>query len=148
MTRVLGPDHPHTLRARGNLALVLYAQGRLGEAETENGAALQTMTRVLGADHPYTLTTRGNLALVLRDRERLEEAEAERAAPPPGTILLAGRRVALSETSARNTQRAYLVQYPAPNGPHRLMWGGTRCQDLWLAVPEPASTRLGLVIPV
>ncbi|MFJ8134328.1 tetratricopeptide repeat protein, partial [Streptomyces hydrogenans] len=59
---LLGPDHPHSLTSRGNLA-----QWR-GEAGDPAGAAdaytelLDDCLRVLGPDHPHTLTSRGNLA--------------------------------------------------------------------------------------
>ena len=60
--QILGPDHPHTLDTRGNLA---YWRGEAGDAA---GAAvacevlLADYLRVLGPDHPHTLTTRHNLA--------------------------------------------------------------------------------------
>jgi hypothetical protein len=61
MVRVLGPDHPHTLTARSNLA---YWREQAGEAA---GAAdafeeLPNRVRVLGADHPDTLITGRNFA--------------------------------------------------------------------------------------
>ncbi|MFC5855022.1 tetratricopeptide repeat protein [Streptomyces chlorus] len=60
--RVLGADHPATLRTRSNLA------HWRGEAGDEAGAAadfdrlLTDRKRVLGADHPATLTARERLA--------------------------------------------------------------------------------------
>ncbi|HLU98666.1 MAG TPA: tetratricopeptide repeat protein [Thermobifida alba] len=35
--RTLGPEHPHTLASRNNLASVLQALGRLDEAEEVRG---------------------------------------------------------------------------------------------------------------
>jgi hypothetical protein len=58
----LGPDHPHTLAARNNLA------GLRGEAGDAAGAAAATeelladCLRVLGSDHQDTLAARSNLA--------------------------------------------------------------------------------------
>lgn len=49
-----GADHPHTLRARADLALVLHAAGHTVQAQTLIDDVAETSTRVLGADHPYT----------------------------------------------------------------------------------------------
>jgi tetratricopeptide (TPR) repeat protein len=65
--RVLGPDHPSTLTARGNLAIAYRDAGRVAEAMPLFERALADMERVLGADHPDTLSTRGNLALAYQD---------------------------------------------------------------------------------
>ncbi|MEU4781083.1 tetratricopeptide repeat protein, partial [Micromonospora sp. NPDC023633] len=60
--RVLGPDHPDTLAAYGDLA------HRRGMADDSAGAVaayeqlLADYLRVLEPDHPRTLTTRGSLA--------------------------------------------------------------------------------------
>ncbi|WP_404818705.1 tetratricopeptide repeat protein [Streptomyces triticiradicis] len=60
--RLLGPDHPDTLSARGHLA---YWQGMAGDA---GGAAaafaqlLEDCLRVLGPDHPGTRATREGAA--------------------------------------------------------------------------------------
>ncbi|WP_261386927.1 tetratricopeptide repeat protein, partial [Streptomyces sp. BK340] len=58
----LGPDHPHTLTARHNLA---YWRGEAGDAAGATAAYEQLLTdqvRVQGKDHPHTLATRHNLA--------------------------------------------------------------------------------------
>ena len=60
--RVLGADHPQTLRSRGNLALAYEAAGDLGRAIPLLEQALADRERVLGADHPDTLASRNNLA--------------------------------------------------------------------------------------
>ncbi|MFI6138861.1 tetratricopeptide repeat protein, partial [Streptomyces griseus] len=60
--RVLGPDHPHTLNSRNNLANAL---SRLGEHQQAADLHRQNLTdyeRVLGPDHPHTLNSRNNLA--------------------------------------------------------------------------------------
>ena len=67
----LGPDHPATLIARGNLA---HWRGEAGDAvgaATAYEELLEHMTRVLGPDHPHTLTTRSNL---VRWREEAKKA--------------------------------------------------------------------------
>ena len=49
-----------------NLALLLQAEGRLGEAEPLARETLQTIREVLGPCHPDTLTSLNNLAQLLR----------------------------------------------------------------------------------
>jgi len=60
--RVLGPDHPHALALRGNLANAYQEAGRAAEAIALNEQTLAIRERVLGADHPGTLLSRNNLA--------------------------------------------------------------------------------------
>ena len=50
----LGPAHPSTLISMGNLALLLEAQGRLGEAEALAREALAGRRSALGDAHPGT----------------------------------------------------------------------------------------------
>ena len=58
----LGPDHPHTLTARSNLALAHQDAGHVSTAIDMHQALLTDRTRILGPDHPDTLATRSNLA--------------------------------------------------------------------------------------
>ena len=74
--RVLGDDHPDTLRTVGNLASDLRALGDAEAARTLNEDTLARCRRVLGDDHPDTLRTVGNLASDLR---ALGDAAAARA---------------------------------------------------------------------
>ncbi|MFE1886876.1 tetratricopeptide repeat protein, partial [Streptomyces diastatochromogenes] len=58
----VGPDHPHTLTTRNELA---RWRGETGDAAGAAAAFEQLLAdrlRVLGEDHPHTLTTRNNLA--------------------------------------------------------------------------------------
>jgi serine/threonine protein kinase len=73
--RVLGPEHPDTLAALDNLAVLLQDQGKLAEAEPLFRQNLETLRRVLGPEHPDTLGARGNLASLLHQRGKLTEAE-------------------------------------------------------------------------
>ncbi|WUT15958.1 hypothetical protein OG523_01550 [Streptomyces virginiae] len=60
---MLGPDHPDTLTARGNLA---HWQGSAGDpagAAAALSELLADLGRVLGPDHSDTLTVRHNLGL-------------------------------------------------------------------------------------
>ena len=70
----LGPDHPHTLASRNNLAYAYQDAGRLDEAIILYEQTLEDNTRILGPDHPGTLTTRNNLAYAYQDAGRLDEA--------------------------------------------------------------------------
>ena len=72
--RLLGADHPDTLRSRNNLALTYQAAGRLNEAIPLLEKTLTDRERLLGPNHPHTLTSRNNLALVYRAAGRLNDA--------------------------------------------------------------------------
>ena len=54
---MLGAEHPSTLITRQGIATVLFAQGKLAEAEAEFRQLSAVQRRVLGTDHPDTLTT-------------------------------------------------------------------------------------------
>lgn len=72
--RVLGSEHPETLRARGNLAVAYHMARQLTEAIPllERGRA--DNERVLGPDNPETLTAWNNLAAAYEDADRRAEA--------------------------------------------------------------------------
>jgi serine/threonine protein kinase/tetratricopeptide (TPR) repeat protein len=63
--RVLGDEHPDTLKAMNNLGNLLHARGKLAEAEPYLSDALDTSRRVLGNDHPNTLTSINNMGALL-----------------------------------------------------------------------------------
>jgi tetratricopeptide (TPR) repeat protein len=67
-TRVLGEEHPDTLRAMNNLAGTLSAQGDHPGARRLQERVLEAMTRVLGEEHPATLTSMSNLAHTLGEQ--------------------------------------------------------------------------------
>jgi len=70
----LGPNQPHTLAARHNLANAYRDAGRLDEAIALHEQTLEDSTRILGPHHPDTLTSRNSLAGAYRDAGRLDEA--------------------------------------------------------------------------
>ena len=70
----LGPDHPHALGSRNNLANAYQDVGRLEEAITLHKQTLDARTHILGPNHPDTLGSRNNLANVYRDAGRLDQA--------------------------------------------------------------------------
>ncbi|MGW7380717.1 FxSxx-COOH system tetratricopeptide repeat protein [Streptomyces sp. NPDC054794] len=80
--RHLGPDHPHTLISRGNLARWRGQAGDAVGAAAAFAELLEDLMRVLGPDHRHTLTTRGNLA-----RWRTEAGDAAGAAAAFAELL-------------------------------------------------------------
>jgi len=73
--RVLGPEHPDTLRSMNNLALVYADEGKYAQAETLHSQALEIERRVLGPEHPNTLMSMHNLALVYMREGKYAQAE-------------------------------------------------------------------------
>ena len=74
LDEALGPDHPRTLPARGNLANAYRSAGRPEQAIDLHERTLADRERVLGADHPDTLTSRNDLAVAYEVAGRLDEA--------------------------------------------------------------------------
>ena len=75
LQRTLGPEHPGTLLALGNLGITLVQQGKLEEAEQVERQTLEAKQRTLGAEHRGTLVSLNNLAATLQQQGKLEEAE-------------------------------------------------------------------------
>ena len=59
--RVLGPEHPDTLRARGHLARWTGEAGDPAGARDQFAALLPVDERVLGPEHRETLRAHGQL---------------------------------------------------------------------------------------
>jgi len=62
--RVLGPEHPDTLKSMSNLGEVLIRQGQYAEAARLLGETLDIKRRVLGPDHPSTTAALYNLGCI------------------------------------------------------------------------------------
>ncbi|MEU4494653.1 FxSxx-COOH system tetratricopeptide repeat protein [Streptomyces sp. NPDC023998] len=75
-TRLLGPDHQHTLWAANYLARAYNDTQNHTQARALAADTLERSRRVLGMDHPYTLTAATRLAI---DLAALGEVEAARA---------------------------------------------------------------------
>ncbi|MFF4042747.1 FxSxx-COOH system tetratricopeptide repeat protein [Streptomyces sp. NPDC001816] len=84
----LGPDHPHTLTARHNLARWRGEAGDTAGAAAAYEQLLADQVRVLGEDHPDTLTNRNELA-----RWRGEAGDAAGAAAALKQLLADRLRV-------------------------------------------------------
>jgi eukaryotic-like serine/threonine-protein kinase len=75
--RVLGREHPETLRSMNDLTLVYMDEGsKFPQAEALDNQILESRRRVLGPEHPDTLTSMNNLALVYFQEGKYPEAEA------------------------------------------------------------------------
>jgi tetratricopeptide (TPR) repeat protein len=72
--RILGPEHPDTLRARCNLAASYQEAGRTGEAIELGEQVLADCERILGPEHPDTLTNRANVAYSYWAAARIDDA--------------------------------------------------------------------------
>ena len=70
-----GPDHPNVATDLNNLAQLLQATNRLGEAEPLMRRALAIDEASYGPDHPNVAIRLNNLARLLQDTNRLGEAE-------------------------------------------------------------------------
>ena len=70
----LGPDHPHTLATRGNLAGAHQGAGNASTAIDMYEALLPNLVGILGPNHPHTLTTRNNLAAAHQDAGHVSTA--------------------------------------------------------------------------
>ncbi|MBC6457838.1 tetratricopeptide repeat protein [Actinomadura sp. HBU206391] len=64
--RVLGGEHPLTLRTGTTMARAIAAQGRRAEAEVMFGDLLEVMKRTLGDTYSLTVETSRELAELTR----------------------------------------------------------------------------------
>jgi tetratricopeptide (TPR) repeat protein len=100
-TGLLGPEHPNTLRMRGNLANTLQAWGDLAGARSLFEQVVEAQRRRLGAEHHDTLVTLKNLDATLsrlddlsaarsRDEETLAVLTPFQGVEHPGTLRTLG----------------------------------------------------------
>lgn len=73
--KVLGMEHPDTLRSMNNLATTLWSAQRYAEAAALLNETIAARRRVLRGDHPEILSSMHNLGLVYKDENRLALAE-------------------------------------------------------------------------
>jgi tetratricopeptide (TPR) repeat protein len=72
--KVLGPEHPDTVKNLGNLANLLRDQGDLAGARPLYERVLAIHEKVLGPEHPDTATSLNNFANLLKDQGDLAGA--------------------------------------------------------------------------
>jgi tetratricopeptide (TPR) repeat protein len=74
LERLLGPEHPDTVRARSDLARAYHQTGRVADAVPLVEQVLTAREQLFGAEHARTLTARNNLASAYRATGRAAEA--------------------------------------------------------------------------
>jgi tetratricopeptide (TPR) repeat protein len=74
-SRVLGSEHPDTLKTMNGLGVALWRQDKYDEAEKIHCQTLQIQRRVLGEDHIDTLRSWTNVGTVLWAQGRIPAAE-------------------------------------------------------------------------
>jgi tetratricopeptide (TPR) repeat protein len=72
--KVLGPDHPETVKSLDNLAGLLHDQGELAQARTYYERILTIREKGLGLEHPQTAQCLNNLAALLQEQGELAAA--------------------------------------------------------------------------
>jgi len=73
--RMLGPEHPDTLKAKERMSPLFAGQGRFSEGEKFDGELLASQRRVLGPNHRATLATQSELFWILDWLGRSQEGE-------------------------------------------------------------------------
>ncbi|HXY13131.1 MAG TPA: serine/threonine-protein kinase [Terriglobales bacterium] len=74
--RVLGPEHPDTLRSANRLANLYDKEGKYAQAEALHSQTLEIRRRVLGPEHPDTLESMNNLTNVYYNQGKYAQTEA------------------------------------------------------------------------
>jgi tetratricopeptide (TPR) repeat protein len=74
--RILGPAHPDTLAAAGQLAAALMAAGQAAEAVTWSGWLRSSRASMLGPDHPATIAAQVSLGRALTAAGQPDQALA------------------------------------------------------------------------
>jgi serine/threonine protein kinase len=73
--RLVGEEHPDTLAAMNDLALLYFNLGRRSDAETLFDRIIAVRRRLLGEEHPETLRAMSGLAFVYTAQGRYDEGE-------------------------------------------------------------------------
>ena len=74
LERVLGPNHPDTLKSLSSLAFAYRAAGRVADAIPLLERVLAALEQLLGTNHPDALVSRNNLAGAYQAAGRVAEA--------------------------------------------------------------------------
>ncbi len=74
--RVLGPEHPNTLKTMNSLASTYAGQAKYAQAESLYSQTLEIARRVLGPEHPDTLRDMNNLGSMYNSERKYAQAEA------------------------------------------------------------------------
>jgi hypothetical protein len=111
--RVLGPEHPDTLRARGELARWTGEAGDPPAARDQYAALLPVIERISGAEHPETLDSRRALA-----RWTGEAGDPAAARDQYAALLPVIERVLGAEHPRTLTARGDLAYWTGEAGDH------------------------------
>ncbi|HET7462528.1 MAG TPA: tetratricopeptide repeat protein [Longimicrobium sp.] len=111
--RRLGEEHPTTLAAMHNLALMRRDRGDHAGAQELQDRVLEASRRILGDEHPDTLTAMNNLALVRRARGDLAGAQQLQE-----RVLEAGRRIFGEKHPVTLTAMGNLASTRSKRGDH------------------------------
>jgi tetratricopeptide (TPR) repeat protein len=108
-TRLLGPEHPDTLKAAAHLAITCMALGAYPAARALEDRVLEARTRLLGPEHPDTLRAANNLAVTLNEQtdysgareleERVLEGFTRLLGPENPETLGAAHNLAVTRTA-------------------------------------------------
>ncbi len=120
--RILGPEHPDTLTARGNLANAYRSAGRFAEAILVIEQNLTDCARILGLEHPDTLASRSNLASAYQSAGRTVEAiplfeqnltDCTRilGLEHPDTLISRGNLASAYQSAGRITEATTLIEH-------------------------------------
>ena len=134
--RILGIEHPATIRAMASLAGTYYNLGKYTMAEKLVIQVLETSNRILGVEHPDTIRAMANLALTYQSLEKYTEAE----------------KLEMQVLDARN--RILGVGHPAAMramtnlaGTYRNLGRYTEAEKLQMQVLEASNRILGVEHP-
>ena len=159
--RLLGPDHPHTLASRANLAYAYRQTGWLAKAIPLYELTVADWRRLLGPDHPRTLRSSNYLASAYREAGRLAEAIplyertlAERRrlfGPDHPSTLRSGTYLASAYRDAGRLAEAIPLYERTVAGWHRLLGPddpATLRSSTYLASAYRDAGRLAEAIPL
>ena len=115
--RVLGEEHPDTLRSSLALGDLLFEVGRPTDGEPLVRSACPRLQRIYGDDHPKTLSCAAILAAVLADCGRFDESESlfERTLEAQRRVLGSEHRDTLATMWKWSV--SCLLQSKTPEGP-------------------------------
>jgi len=98
--RVLGHEHPLTLKTASDMLIRLGQQGRYDEAEIRDLWAVRK--RVLGPEHPDTLVTAETLAVALGAHGKYDEAVSLHREVLTVQLRIMGREHPHTQSTAKN----------------------------------------------
>jgi hypothetical protein len=142
LPRVLGPEHPNTLKTASNLALSdsLDDQGKRGETEITFREVLVVQRRVLGPEHRNTLKTASNLARSLSNQGKCTEANTM------CREVLAGLQRVLGpehpSTLAAASNMCYILNQQGKHGEAEITFREVLVVQRWVLGPEHPHTLM------